>query len=130
MFHLFVMSWNLIDTFESTKFSLPSSVLPDSEYVIFIPFAMLLPSVHRSLDVGGLNIDGPPPENPPFMAIITTLAKIPIAANIPVATKIVLFGLISYFRYCKTLKKIKRKDYWTVKSNWPDSTKVLGAPDA
>jgi hypothetical protein len=67
---------------------------------------MLLPSVHRSFDVGGLNIEGPPsfvPENPPFMAIITTLTKIPTPAKIPVATKIILFGLISFIAI--TVKK-------------------------
>jgi hypothetical protein len=60
---------------------------------------MLLPIVHRSFDVGGLKIEGPlpPPENPPFMAIITTLTRIPIAANIPDARKIILFGVIRFY---------------------------------
>ena len=91
------------------RFALASPVLLVSEYVKFIPSAMLLPSVHRSFDVGGLNIEGPAPENPPLIAIITTLTKIPIPANIPVATKIVLFGLISNYRYCKKDFKIKLK---------------------
>ena len=95
---------------------------------------MLLPSVHRSFDVGGLNMEGPAPENPPLIAIITTLTKIPIPANIPVATKTALFGLNSNYRYCKKDLKInknknERKDYWTTKPNCPDSTKLLGAPD-
>jgi hypothetical protein len=57
---------------------------------------MLLPIVHRSFDVGGLKIEGPLPlpENPPFVAIITTLTSIPIAPNIPAARKAVLFGVI------------------------------------
>jgi hypothetical protein len=37
------------------------------------------------------------------MAIITTLTKIPTPAKIPVATKIVLFGLISFIAI--TVKK-------------------------
>jgi hypothetical protein len=69
-----------------------------SEYVRFNPSLMLLPIVHRSFDVGGLKIEGPPPllENPPFMAIITTLTRIPTAANIPEARKIVLLGVIAF----------------------------------
>jgi hypothetical protein len=70
---------------------------------------MLLPSVQRSFDVGGLNIEGPAPENPPLITIITTLAKIPIPANIPAATRIIFLGLISNYSYYKTLKKIKKK---------------------
>jgi hypothetical protein len=60
---------------------------------------MLLPIVHRSFDVGGLKIEGPPPENPPFMAIITTLTRIPIPANIPVTRKIILFGVIAFIAF-------------------------------
>jgi hypothetical protein len=56
---------------------------------------MLLPGVHRSFDVGGLKIEGPLPENPPFIAIITTLTRIPTVANIPDARKTVLFGVIT-----------------------------------
>jgi hypothetical protein len=67
-----------------------------SEYVRFNPSLMLLPIVHRSFDVGGLKIEGPLPENPPFMAIITTLTRIPTAANIPEARKIVLLGVIAF----------------------------------
>jgi len=95
-----------MDTIESMRFALSSPVLLVSEYVKFIPSAMLLPSVHRSFDVGGLNIEGPPsfaPENPPLIAIMTMLTKIPIPAKIPVATKIILFGLISFIA---TVKKI------------------------
>ncbi len=98
-----------MDTIESMRFTLPSPVLLVSEYVRFMPSAMLLPNVHRSFDVGGLNIEGPAPENPPLMAIITMLTKIPMPANIPVATKIVLFGLNSNYRYCKKDLKIKIK---------------------
>src|SRR4026207_273809 len=101
-----------MDTIESVRFALSSPVLLVSEYVKFIPSTMLLPSVHRSFDVGGLSIEGPPsfaPENPPLIAIITTLTKIPIPAKIPVATKIILFGLISNYRYCKKDLKIKIK---------------------
>src|SRR4026207_154101 len=98
-----------MDTIESVRFALSSPVLLVSEYVKFIPSAMLLPSVHRSFDAGGLNIEGPSPENPPLIAIITTLTKIPIPAKIPVATKIILFGLISNYRYCKKDLKIKIK---------------------
>jgi hypothetical protein len=65
---------------------------------------MLLPIVHRSFDVGGLKIDGPPPENPPFIAIIATLTRIPIAANIPAARNIILFGVI-VVTMNQTLKK-------------------------
>jgi hypothetical protein len=55
---------------------------------------MLLPNVNRSFEVGGLKIEGPLPEKPPFRAIITTLTSIPIAPNIPAARKAVLFGVI------------------------------------
>ena len=66
---------------------------------------MLLPIVHRSFDVGGLKIDGPlPPENQPFIAIIATLTRIPIAANIPAARNIILFGVI-VVTMNQTLKK-------------------------
>ena len=64
---------------------------------------MLLPIVHKSFDVGGLRMEGPSPENPPFMAIITTLTRIPIAANIPDARNITFLGHRSY--YDQTLKK-------------------------
>jgi hypothetical protein len=64
---------------------------------------MLLPIVHRSFDVGGLKIEGPLPENPPFMAIITTLTRIPNAANIPDARKIILLGVIAF-----TVKEFKK----------------------
>jgi hypothetical protein len=76
-----------------------------SEYVRFNPSLMLLPIVHRSLDVGGLKIEGPPPppENPPFMAIITTLTRIPTVANIPDARKIILLGVIAF-----TVKEFKK----------------------
>jgi hypothetical protein len=60
---------------------------------------MLLPSVHRSFEVGGLNMVGPPPENPPPIAIIATLTKIPIAASIPEAKNIILFGVIAVTKY-------------------------------
>ena len=52
---------------------------------------MLPPIVHRSFDVGGLKMEGPEPEKPPPMAIITTLTRIPIAANIPEARNTILF---------------------------------------
>jgi hypothetical protein len=83
---------------------------------------MLLPIVHRSFDVGGLKIEGPPPpEKPPFMAIIATLARMPIAANIPAARNIILIGVI-VVTINQTLKKEnvqnkKNKDYWTTMSN-------------
>jgi hypothetical protein len=46
----------------------------------------------------------PLPEKPPPMAIITTLTRIPIAANIPEARNIILFGVIDV-TINQTLKK-------------------------
>jgi hypothetical protein len=94
MFHLSSISWKFIENIESLRFDLPPVVVV-KEYVKFFPSTMLLPIVHRSFDVGGLKIEGPLPENPPFMAIITTLTRIPIAPNIPDARKTNLFGLIT-----------------------------------
>jgi hypothetical protein len=53
-----------------------------------------------------LKMEGPfpPPEKPPPMAIITTLTRIPIAANIPEARNIILFGVID-ITMNQTLKK-------------------------
>jgi hypothetical protein len=66
---------------------------------------MLLPSVHRSSEVGGLKIEGPFVENPPFMATITTLTRIPIAPNIPDARKTSLLGVIAITMVNWTFKK-------------------------
>jgi hypothetical protein len=49
---------------------------------------------------------GPPPENPPFIAIIATLTKIPIAASIPEAKNIILFGVIVV-----TMNQTLKKEY-------------------
>jgi hypothetical protein len=67
---------------------------------------MLLPIVHKSFDVGGLKMEGLSPEKPPFMAIITTLTRIPIAANIPDARNIILFGVIVV-----TINQTLKKEY-------------------
>ena len=101
------MSWKAIESIESLRFDLPPNAVV-SEYVRFIPSSMLLPIVHRSFDVGGLKMEGPfpPPEKPPPMAIITTLTRIPIAANIPEARNIILFGVIDVTMN-QTLKKVK-----------------------
>jgi len=75
---------------------LETSLVLVSEYVRFIPSAMLLAGVHRSFDVGGLKIEGPLPENPPLIAIIATLTRIPIAVNMPDTRKIIFFGVITF----------------------------------
>jgi hypothetical protein len=56
---------------------------------------MLLPIVHRSFDVGGFKIEGPFAEKPPFIAIMTTLTRIPTVPNIADATRTNLFGVIA-----------------------------------